>query len=71
MTIVGQTFEGFAQHRQIYRQVNHLRCVTAKKTMPEKKARTARPLLFIPGLNCTAALSAPQAEALGAGRQAG
>jgi hypothetical protein len=71
MTIVGQTFEGFAQHRQIYRQVNHLRSVTAKKTMPEKEAGVAEPLLFIPGLNCTAALFAPQVEALRASREAG
>lgn len=69
MTIVGQTFEGFAQHRQIYRQVNHLRSVTAKNTMPEKEARVAEPLLFIPGLNCTAALFAPQTGALGAERE--
>ncbi len=68
MTIVGQTFEGLPQHRQICRQVNHLRFITVKKTMPEKEARVPEPLLFIPGLNCTEALFAPQRSSLGATR---
>ena len=64
MTIVGQTFEGLAQHRQFSRQVNHLCFVKPKNTMPEKEAALPDPLVFIPGLNCTAALFGPQAEAL-------
>jgi hypothetical protein len=58
MTIVGQTFEGLAQHRQIYRQVNHLPFVSGKNTLPEKEACAAKLLLFIPVLNFSVAVFA-------------